>query len=33
LLSLFAKYAAVVRDTAAAGQTDATAQPHQPGNG
>ena len=33
LLSLFAKYAVVVRDTAAAGETDATPQPHQPGNG
>ena len=33
LLSLFAKYAAVVRDTATAGETDATPQPHQPGNG
>ena len=33
LISLFAKYAAVIRDTAAAGQTDAPPQPHQPGNG
>jgi two-component system, chemotaxis family, chemotaxis protein CheY len=33
LLSLFTKYAAVVSDTAAAGETDATREPHQPGNG
>jgi two-component system chemotaxis response regulator CheY len=33
LISLFTKYAAVIRDTAAAGQADAPPQPHQPGNG
>ena len=32
LISLFTKYAAVIRDTAAAGQADATPQPLQPGN-
>ena len=32
LISLFTKYAAVIRDTAAAGEADATPQPHQPGN-